>query len=322
MATVWLRFPFPLQRLLAADDLRGAQFSLVRSGMNCRVSIPAELDASESEIIEGRGRHVVHIFFVEVETDAVHRLSDFLGQGPNQEVSQAVLASFTEAANAAVSIANAYIDRLRTWSGQFWVSSTFGQTYVSGQIEASEGDGSWVVVPFAHGPVRLRSRSFTPLNRLSSASIVCRIEAEDQVGLAELVLADAKFQAEQQAADWRYCVLLAAIACESKIKSTLSALSGPDQQELVDLLFNHPRDYSMAAAALYDKALHAVCGRSMRLDDKDLFKRLCALITDRNRLAHVNPADVTSSAVYQHLNTADQSFFYLQSLLISNAKDA
>jgi hypothetical protein len=57
---------------------------------------------------------------------------------------------------------------------------------------------------------------------------------------------------------------LAAIAAEVKIKETLVILAAPEQRPVLDLVLENPRDWSMAAASLFDKALKAVAGVSLR----------------------------------------------------------
>lgn len=79
----------------------------------------------------------------------------------------------------------------------------------------------------------------------------------------------------------------AAIACEVKIKTFLREHSNAEQAALVELLLENPRDWSLAAAALFDKPLKIVGGRSLKdEDDKSLWKGVIDLFERRNALAH------------------------------------
>jgi hypothetical protein len=81
-------------------------------------------------------------------------------------------------------------------------------------------------------------------------------------------------------------VLLAAIACEIAVKNTLLEVASPHQRQLVESLLQNPRDFSLAAIALFDKPCLAVLGRSLKAQDTALYKRVEALFEDRNRIAH------------------------------------
>lgn len=314
MSGLWLRFPFEVQNLRAAKDLPGSALSLEYNGVMAKIAFPDQVHQVEA-VAQGESRwHLVRQFFVQIELPNF-RLEDFVNHEDGYEVPSEVLAAFSSAAGTAVDIANSFIDRVRTWLGQFWISSTADHAYVIGAIEAREGDAEWRVIPFAHGPVRLRSRSFTPLGMLTTASIARGIQDGMQVGIEELLLADARLQAEQSSADWRYCILVAAIACEIKVKNALIDLAKSSQSDLVELLFNHPRDYSVAVLALYDKALFAVCGHSLRNEDKELYKRLKGLIDTRNKIVHRDPAVDSIPNPSEHLRTARDVFFFLDSLL-------
>jgi hypothetical protein len=81
-------------------------------------------------------------------------------------------------------------------------------------------------------------------------------------------------------------LVLAAISTEIRIKRTLEELASADQRDLIQILLNSPRDYSVAAQRLFDRPLKAISGHSLKDDDKELWKAAGALFVDRNAVAH------------------------------------
>ena len=55
---------------------------------------------------------------------------------------------------------------------------------------------------------------------------------------------------------------------------------------MVSILLENPRDWSLAAAALFDKPIGLVTGHSLKEDDKGLWKQISHLFTTRNAIAH------------------------------------
>jgi hypothetical protein len=104
--------------------------------------------------------------------------------------------------------------------------------------------------------------------------------------IAETLLADALYFIGLRPPDCQRAVLIAAIACEVKVKDTLRQKVPQDRRSLVDLLLENPRDWSIAALALFDKATDAALGRSLRTDQRNVYKDVCKLFEMRNRIAH------------------------------------
>jgi hypothetical protein len=101
------------------------------------------------------------------------------------------------------------------------------------------------------------------------------------------ILADAQYYvSSDEWAAWDRAVLFAALACELAIKDALRILARGSEGQLVELLLENPRDWSMAAVALFDKPLKVLSGRSLREDKKKVWKRLNALFQRRNEIAH------------------------------------
>ena len=87
--------------------------------------------------------------------------------------------------------------------------------------------------------------------------------------------------------DFRRAVLIAAIACEVKVKEVLRQAASEDQRSLLDFALDNPREVTVTAAdGLFDKLMLATAGRSLRQDDRQLFRHIQELYTVRNRVAH------------------------------------
>lgn len=103
---------------------------------------------------------------------------------------------------------------------------------------------------------------------------------------AEALLADAFYFLWSEPPDFQRSVLTAAIGCEVKIKHALRSKTPPDLVKVVDLLLENPRDWSLAAIALFDKATAAALGSSLKEDDRALYRRVAQLFELRNKIAH------------------------------------
>jgi hypothetical protein len=105
--------------------------------------------------------------------------------------------------------------------------------------------------------------------------------------IAETLLADAEYFVSHPVTDFRRAVLMAAIACEVKAKEVLRALATEEQQPLLDFALGNPREITVTAAGgLFDKLMDATAHRSLRREDRDLFKQIEELYTVRNGIAH------------------------------------
>jgi hypothetical protein len=81
---------------------------------------------------------------------------------------------------------------------------------------------------------------------------------------SDLLLADAFTHLSNTPPDrWR-AVLLAAIACESRIKSTLIAAAPADRLPLLNVILDNPHKVTVAAVNLFDKVATAAVGRSLK----------------------------------------------------------
>lgn len=81
-------------------------------------------------------------------------------------------------------------------------------------------------------------------------------------------------------------LLLAAVACETQAKAILRGVASDEVAPLLEFMLNNPRTSPFAAAQLFDGVADAVVGRSLRRENKELWKRVDQLFQARNRVAH------------------------------------
>jgi hypothetical protein len=136
----------------------------------------------------------------------------------------------------------------------------------------------------------MRSRVIADAKGLDAVSLQAAGEtasSEEPVPTPESLLADARFLASyRRPPDPQKGVLVAAIACEVKAQQRLRMLARPDAAPVLDLLLDNPRAFPHAALELFDQVPLAIVGRSLRSDDKELFKQVQKLFEERNAVAH------------------------------------
>lgn len=82
-------------------------------------------------------------------------------------------------------------------------------------------------------------------------------------------------------------VLLAAVACEARAKEVLLERCESATRPLLDTLLRKPRIFQEPALELFGDVAKAVFGRSLRDDDRALWKKIDELFQARNKMAHV-----------------------------------
>lgn len=82
-------------------------------------------------------------------------------------------------------------------------------------------------------------------------------------------------------------VLLAAVACEAHAKEILLERANPSTRPLLDTLLRKPRIFQEPALELFGEVAKAVLGRSLRDDDRLLWKKIDELFQVRNKMAHI-----------------------------------
>lgn len=149
-------------------------------------------------------------------------------------------------------------------------------------------------------------------------AVIGRLAAGDAVPVVDVLLADAReaMDPPSVSAEWQKerrdtarAVLLAAIAAEVKIKTTLLEKAPEDRRSLVTIIVSSRR----AVAQLTHKAMKAAVGRSLHEDDSELFSAVDTLFHIRNKLAH-DAQRPTVDEANEAVATAGRLFAWLDSL--------
>jgi hypothetical protein len=135
-------------------------------------------------------------------------------------------------------------------------------------------------------PERLMRRFVSAADEKFLSAIRISLEAGRGPHLADQMLADALYFADRGEPELPRAVLFAAIACELKIKHILLSKASAEKRPLVEALLGNPRDFSMQVAGLFDKALKATLGHSLREENRPLFNLVNKLFESRNKIAH------------------------------------
>jgi len=128
--------------------------------------------------------------------------------------------------------------------------------------------------------------------------------------LAEALLADASYySSDAKPPDRPRALLIAAVACEVKIKESLRRRVAPEAEDLLELALRNTRP----TVALFGKVCKAVTGQSLSEENRLLYNKLGDLFDERNALAHHGkvPGD---ARVAESLSAAREAFRWLDGL--------
>jgi hypothetical protein len=123
----------------------------------------------------------------------------------------------------------------------------------------------------------------------SVAEMVALVQSDQPPDLAETLLADVRAMSWPDlsaARDHQRIVLIAAIACEVKVKQRLREVSSPERAPLLDVILSNPRDVTQSVPQLLHKVCKGVTGTSLSDADNDLYGAVERLFTLRNDVAH------------------------------------
>jgi len=188
-----------------------------------------------------------------------------------------------------------FLDRLRV-RGQTWLGPIGSVSYSVAPHATTYEDETNYRFLFGHGgTLHVQARpEDTALDAGSLERLTDSLAASEALPLPESFLADADhFLGRGTPNDLQRAVLLAAIGCELKVQEILRTKVFPGGLALVEALISNPRDFSMRAAGLFDTAMKAAVGRSLKEDDSALYKRIDGKdgrFNRRNKIAHTGAA--------------------------------
>ena len=213
-----------------------------------------------------------------------------------------------EGSAAASRAISSYLNHIRVLTGQHWLGMHGGVPEVLGHVLVTRLSGKALPVSVSLEPMFIRVGARLVDVELHESAV--RLMESEEPPLAESLLADASFLGQSGFSNRKQALLMAAIACEVKVKQTLRRSANADQSRLVELLIDKPRDFSMSAISLFEHGTGAVIGRDLKVEDRDLWKAVDRLFRRRNAVAHKGD-DVTSEEVGESLDAAKRAFAWL-----------
>lgn len=142
-------------------------------------------------------------------------------------------------------------------------------------------------------------------------------------GVGERLLASAAGHLRSRDPDPHAALILAAAACEAKVKDVLRASAPARLQPLLEFTLGNPRDVALSAISRFDGLCKVVTGRSLKEESRKanakkdshpgLYRRLELLFQARNGVAHKGE-EVTIADAENHLSTALDVFAWLDLL--------
>jgi hypothetical protein len=332
---VYVHYHFGIPALWIAGGLAGTSHEATHSGFKMRLSFPR--DAGDFGIREHDARHDHRLVTGWIDDHEGHRLAeavemvrvtvectlpfgaDDIGDGrrPPDSVFDDGVAVLKAAANAARGLVRDYLDLIRAEHGQHWLGLSGSRHRVIWLTEVREQKTDrWVKVGYNDPLSVLTVSSDRALSFDDHRKAIAQASLGERPALSDALIADAKYLASSHSdpPQPREAVLLAAIACEVTIKRTLRAACSNAALPVLDWALDNPRDVSEQAAGLFDKTAKAVTGRSLREENRAVYKGLVALFQDRNKVAH-RGQEIEPSVAETHLIHATEAMAWAAELV-------
>lgn len=262
-------------------------------------------DAEEKQPLPHHEWDFVSIYVLRVSVEIDDGIGRFELEAAESDAELASLHdSGLEVVNAARDAALAVVEDVVAWARAEWDQSWLG---LSSEVPETAGPTRVVEVdtgsqapisPSIHLHTGTLRRDFDALGTDDVKRLFASVATSEPPPLAESFLADAEYLTWGHFPyDPTRAVLMAAIAAEVKVKSDLVTQATQDQRELVDYALGKQREITLTAVdGLFDKFMKAAQGRSLREDDRELFKRLGKLFEIRNSIAHAGATPDLESA--------------------------
>jgi hypothetical protein len=292
---------FQVGQLYTRIDILGRSLSFERDACTIVILLPDEVgrfplwrDSNEVGLLGSGGSgpdgsdpfQAVGVLQVSVEEELPMSVSDFHSQRRN--TAHEALSDFHEKAeNIAQLAARDFVDWIRTETGL----TTLG---LSGAIPSQPHQAVFHDIDLDQrlpmGFITAAAMSIPPEMALSQElmrTVEERLTDGETPSLANSLLGDARsLQLGEARLDLARGVLAAAMACEVQVKTTLTELCSPESRALLEIILEKPREVTLQAASLFDLAAKAVVGRSLKDENRALYRRIVRLFEIRNAIAH------------------------------------
>jgi hypothetical protein len=205
----------------------------------------------------------------------------------------------------AASVVKVYLDYVAVYEDQPWIKSRLDTPELVHLTQVFDSDGNRVRIGYGSTITGIAFRNDSALTIEKQKKIISRVKQAKAIPLEDDFLRDARYLVSK-GGDPAQIVLFAAIACEIKIKTSLTKKASKKQSELLNLVINRP-----PVVTLMHTACKAICGKSLLEEDKDLYDKLANLFIDRNKVAHHGNVPPRGNA-RDHVNTAIKLFDWIK----------
>ncbi len=244
---------------------------------------PRHYEPTTALVRHGTDLVTIRLIQILVNVDAQLTAADSGPGGPSEAAADALLCDLMA---KVLDVARLFNDWVRTSVGQHWIAPNgeFPRIVSACRlIDIDAGNRQFPSMIAKSGTIHILDPE-TILDNAKLNHVRSQIANAEPPPLDALVLAEARYLLSSLAPD--RAILIAALAVELRSKRTLRTCATEAQRPLVDTLLDNPRDWSVAAAALLDKGFSATVGRSLKVDDRDLYKAVDVLFQHRNAVAH------------------------------------
>ena len=289
MAVRRAEFYFATRGLLVRSELLNTQLEFCRDNFRIEILFPGE----RNHWSRGMPGPLLHVIYKNaMKSFAIESVKVMVyGEGPRGEDTEGSIDHLRKS----FKIAEAAVAELIEWAricGQPWLGP-YGQPVLR-VGDYLLGDESVDVADYSFHDALPETEERVPdyeieasLDATSTSALLGHLAGSSKpLPMPETLLADALYFIGLNPPDYQRAVLIAAIACEVKVRDTLRRKVSADRLPLIELILENPRDWSVAALALFDKAMAAAIGRSLKAHDNQMYKDVGRLFEVRNRIAH------------------------------------
>jgi hypothetical protein len=320
-------FEMPGLGLWADGELLGEEWQGTFAGHSIKLAFPKDEDdfglkdedisylralTGSSSVGPEAAAYGVRVIRVAVTGEADFDISDFENDPKPIDEAFEVNRRLEKVATAFI---QGFCDQVRVLHSQHWLGSSADPPFRTWVSNLRDQGGTRIPVSTGVDMTITALGQETALQMMDFNEAAENAAAELGTPLPEELLADAKYLAWiRQPHDLRLGVLLAAIACETKVKRTLLDITSDAQRALAEIILQNPRDVSVAVVSHLNQTAQAVTGRSLKTDDPDLWKAVTALFETRNAIAHGRDPQPGDKQMSDGIRTADKVITWLNEL--------
>ncbi|MFG1620203.1 hypothetical protein ACGFI3_46280 [Nonomuraea wenchangensis] len=323
-----------MEELWVEQSLVGSGSSVEFRGCTCTVSLPerpVNMGDHEFGVLGGYvddrdGQRIKTAYkylpvYVEIPSDLT--ADQFPATELPTELRDRTEELYRTGAQIASELATQYVRWLRVLSGQSSIGpSNIKLSDARAVLFDKTGERiplGFISMPGARGRLGEAMRAATPANH--DTALLAAAEGNEPP-LAEALLADAEYLTTDAVhPDVRLGVLLAAIACEVKVKEAITEVAQPSQIGLIDVIVKHHQQVHVPAVVRFHLLMDAICQRSLQRENSALYTRVEKLFAARNKIAHIGHKTLEPGEDLQaHVKTAQDAFAWLNSIITEHGQ--